>query len=47
MGVADAGPCRVQSPTSGASEFQVHFDDQGRVKEVSTDPMTRNLVVKE
>jgi len=29
------------------NEFQVHFDDQGRVKEISTDPMTRNLVVKE
>lgn len=29
------------------NEFQVHFDDQGRVKEISTDPMTRNLLVKE
>ena len=29
------------------NEFQVHFDDQGRVKEISTDPMTRNLVVTE
>ena len=29
------------------NEFQVHFDDQGRVKDVSTDPLTRNLVVKE
>jgi hypothetical protein len=29
------------------NEFQVHFDDQGRVKEISTDAMTRNLVVKE
>lgn len=29
------------------NEFQVHFDDQGRVKEISTDPLTRNLVVKE
>lgn len=29
------------------TEFQVHFDDQGRVKDVSTDPLTRNLVVKD
>lgn len=27
------------------SEFQLVFDEQGRVKEIATDPMTANLVV--
>jgi hypothetical protein len=30
---------------SSFSEFQVVFDDNGRVKEIATDPQTRNLVV--
>lgn len=29
---------------SSFAEFQVLFDDKGRVKEVTTDPQTRNLV---
>jgi hypothetical protein len=27
------------------AEFQLLFDDQGRVREITTDPQTRNLVV--
>ncbi len=30
---------------SSFAEFQVIFDERGRVKEVTTDPQTRNLVV--
>lgn len=32
---------------SSFAEFQVVFDDNGRVKEITTDPQTRNLVVME
>lgn len=32
---------------SSFSEFQVVFDKQNRVKEITTDPQTRNLVVME
>lgn len=32
---------------SSFAEFQVVFDDKGRVKEITTDPQTRNLVVME
>lgn len=32
---------------SSFAEFQVNFDDKGRVKDIATDPATRNLVVKE
>ena len=32
---------------SSFAEFQLIFDDEGRVKEVITDPTTRNLVVME
>ena len=32
---------------SSFSEFQVLFDNAGRVREVTTDPQTRNLVVME
>jgi hypothetical protein len=50
-------PVRSENPSLDAglwrfwrdsfTEFQVPFDDQDRVREVSTDPLTRNLVVKE
>ena len=29
----------------GDAEFQVVFDKAGRVKEIATDPLTRNLIV--
>jgi hypothetical protein len=32
---------------SSFAEFQVLFDDKGRVKDITTDPQTRNLVVME
>lgn len=32
---------------SSFSEFQVVFDNNGRVKEITTDPQTRNLIVME